>query len=96
MSAKEPGPRWLWIEESRGSEVCVDVTDGTLVTRKLEVELADMVLETSNPANLLCVAVASFFFALANKFHELLDEVSNLRHSGTRERRADHTDDGGE
>jgi|SRR5712671_7316913 len=95
MSAKEPGPHWLWVEEPHGSEACVDVTDGALVARELEVELVDVVLETSNPANLLCMAIASFLFALANEFRELLDEVSNLCHASTGERRADHIDDGG-
>jgi len=75
--------------------VCVDVTDGALVARELEVELADVVLETSDPANLLCVAIASFLFALANEFHKLLDEVSNLCHASTGECRVDHTNDGG-
>jgi len=94
MSAKEPGPHWLWVEEPHGFEVCVDVTDGALVTRELEVELADVVLETSDPANLLCVVIASFLFALANEFCKLLDEVSNLCHASIGECRADHTDDG--
>ena len=95
MSAQEPGPHWLWVEESRGSEACVDVMDGALVACELEVELADVVLKTSDPANLLCVAIASFLFTLANEFRKLLDEVSNLCHSSTGERRVDHTDDGG-
>jgi len=72
----------------------VDVMDGALVACELEVELTDVVLETSDPANLLCVAIASFLFALADEFRKLLDEVSNLCHAGTGERRADHTDDG--
>src|SRR5712671_4627944 len=95
MSAKEAGPRWLWVKEPRGSEARVDVADGALVARKLEVELADMVLETPNPANLLRVTVVSFLFALANELCELLDKVPNFGHASTGERRADHADDGG-
>jgi|SRR5712671_129336 len=95
MSAKEPGPHWLRVEEPRGSETRVDVTDGALVARELEVEFADVVLETSNPANLLCVAITSFFFALVNEFRKLLDEVSDFCCAGIGEHRADHTDDGG-
>jgi len=94
MSAEEPGPRWLWVEEPRGSEACVDVADGVLVTRELEVELADVVLETSDPVNLLCVTIASFLFTLANEFRKLLDEVSNLGCASIGERGADHADDG--
>jgi len=95
MSAKEPGPHWLWVEEPRGSEACVNIADGALVARELEVKLADVVLETSDPANLLSVAVASLLFALADEFRKLLNEVSNLCHAGIGERRVDHTDDGG-
>ena len=85
MSAKEPSPCWLRVEESRGSEACVDVMDGALVACELEVELADMVLEASDPANLLCVAIASFLFALVNELRKLLDEVSNLGRASTGE-----------
>jgi len=95
MSAKEPGPRWSWIEKSRGSEACVDVADGALITCDLEVKLADMVLKTSDPAGLLCVAVAGLLFALTDEFRELLDEVSNLCWARIGKCRADHPDDGG-
>ena len=95
MSAKEPGPRRLWVEKSRGSEACIDVTDGALVARDLEVKLADMVLEAPDPAGLLCVAVAGFLFPLTDEFRELLNEVSNLCQARIRERGADHSDDGG-
>ena len=95
MSAKEPGPHQLWVEEPHGLEACVNVTDGALVARELEVELADVVLETSNPADLLCVAIVSFLFTLANELRKLLDEVSDLSRASTGECRSDHTDDGG-
>src|SRR5712672_1619656 len=95
MSAKEPGPHWLWVEEPRGLEARVNIADGALVARELEVKFVDVVLETSNPAELLSVAVASLFFVLADEFHKLLNEVSNLCHAGIGERRMDHTDDGG-
>ena len=95
MSAEEPGPRRLRVEKPRGSEAHVDITDGALITRDLEVELADVVLETSNPAGLLCVAVVSFFLALTDKFRKFLDEVSNLCWTRVRKRGANHPDDGG-
>ena len=95
MSAEEPSPHWLWVEEPRGSEVQVNIVDGALVARELEVKLADVVLKTSNPVNLLSVVVASFLFALADELCKLLNEVSNLCHAGIGECRADHTDDGG-
>jgi len=87
MSTKEPSPRWLWVKEPCGPEACVDVADGALVTHKLEVKLADVVLETPDPANLLCVAIASFLFTLVNELCELLDEGLQLlqcQHWGTR------------
>ena len=95
MSAKEPSPHWLWVKESRGLEACVDVADGALVAHKLEVELADVVLEASDPVNLLCVTLTSFFFSLVNEFREFLDKVSNLRRARIRKRGADHSDNGG-
>src|SRR5712671_4063327 len=95
MSAKEPGPRWLWVEKPCGSEAHIDVADSALVARDLEVELTDVVLETSDPANLLRVAVASFPFTLANEFRKLLDEVSNLCHPDIGEHGVDHANDGG-
>jgi len=95
MSAKEPGPCRSWVEKSRGSKACVDVADGALVTRDLEVKLLDMILETSDPAGLLGVAVTGLLFALTDKFRELLDEVSNLCWTRVRKRGADHPDDGG-
>ena len=95
MSAEEPGPRGLWVEKSRGSEACVDIANGALITRDLEVEFADVVLETSDPAGLLCVTIAGLFFALSDKFGEFLDEVSNLCRARIRKRGADHPDDGG-
>jgi len=95
MSAKEPGPCWLRIEESRGSEACVDITNGALIARELEVKLVDVVFEASDPSDLLRMAVASLFLALTDKFRKLLDEISNLGCASTGERRADHTDDGG-
>jgi len=95
MSAEEPGPHWLGVEEPCGSEARVNIADGALVGRELEVKLADVVLETSDPANLLGMAVMSFLFALTDELRKLLNEVSNLCHAGIGERRADHTDDGG-
>jgi len=95
MSTKVPGPCGLGVEEPRGSEACVDVMDGALVTCDLEVELADMILETSNPTGLLCEAVAGLPFALTNEFREFLDKVSNLCRARIRKRGADHSDDGG-
>ena len=93
MSAKEPGPHWLWVEEPRGLEARVNIADGALVARELEVKFVDVVLETSNPAELLSVAVASLFFVLADEFHKLLNEVSNLCRTGIGEHGADHADD---
>jgi len=95
MSAKVLGPCGLGVEEPRGLEAGIDVADGALVTCDLEVELADVILETSNPAGLLCEAVVGLFFALADELGELLDEVSNLRRARIRKRGADHPDDGG-
>ena len=95
MSAKEPGPRRSWVEEPRGSEACIDIANGALITRDLEVELTDMILEASDPAGLLCVAVAGLLFTLTDEFGELLDEVSNLCWARIRKRGADHSDDGG-
>jgi len=95
MSAEEPGPRRSWVEKPRGSEARVDVADGALVTRDLEVELADVVLETSDPAGLLCVAVAGLLFTLTDKFGELLNEVPNFCRARVRKSGADHPDDGG-
>jgi len=94
MSAKEPGPCRPWVKKSRGSETCVDVADGALVTRDLEVKFTDMILEAPDPAGLLCVAVAGFLFALTDEFRELLNEVSNLCRARIRKRGADHSDDG--
>jgi len=95
MSAKEPGPRWLRIEESRGSKAGVDVTNGALIARKLEVKLADVVFEASDPSDLLRMAVASLFLTLTDKFRKFLDEIPNLGHPSVGERRADHADDRG-
>jgi len=95
MSAKEPGPHWLWIEESRGSEACVDVTNGALIARELEVKLVDVVFEASDPTDLLRMAVANLFLTLMDKLRKLLDEISNLGHTSVGECRADHTDDRG-
>jgi len=75
-------------------EARVDVADGALVARKLEVKLADVALEAPDPANLLCVAVASFLFTLVDEFRKLLNEVSNLCHASIGECRVDHADDG--
>jgi len=94
MSAEEPGPCRSWVEKPRGSEACVDVADGALVTRDLEVKLADVVLETSDPAGLLCVAVTGLFLALMDKFRKFLDEVSNLRWTRVRKCGANHPNDG--
>ena len=94
MSAKVPGPCRLGVEKPRGSEACIDVADGALVTGDLEVELVDVVLETPNPAGLLCEAVAGLFFALTNESREFLDKVSNLCQARIRKRGADHSDDG--
>ena len=94
MSAEEPGPRRSWVEKPRGSEARVDVADGALVTCDLEVELTDVVLETSDPAGLLCVAVAGLFLALTDKLREFLDEISNLCWTRVRKRGANHSDDG--
>ena len=95
MSAKEPGPCRLRVEKSRGSEACVDVADGALVTRDLEVKFTDVIFEASDPAGLLCVAVAGLLFTLTDEFGELLNEVSNLCRARIRKRGADHPDDGG-
>jgi len=95
MSAKEPGPHWLWVEKPRGSETRVDIADGTLVARELEVELTDMVLETPDPANLLCMMVVSFLLALVDELRKFLNEVPNLCQAGIREHGADHANDGG-
>ena len=95
MSAEEPGPRGSWVEKPRGSEVYVDVADGALVARDLEIELADVVLETPDPAGLLGMAIAGLLFTLTDEFRELLDEVSDLCRACIRKRGADHPDDGG-
>jgi len=95
MSAEEPGPRRSWVEESRGSKACIDVADGALVTRDLEVKFADVVFETSDPTGVLCVTVAGLLFALMDEFGEFLNEISNLRRACIRKRGADHPDDGG-
>src|SRR5712671_3086588 len=95
MGAEEPGPCGLRVEKSRGSEAYVDVANSALITRDLEVELTDMVLKASNPAGLLCVAVAGLLFTLTDEFGELLNEVSNLCRARIRKRGADHPDDGG-
>jgi len=95
MSAKESGPCRLWVEKPCGSEAGVDVADGALITHDLEVELVDVILETSNPTGLLCVAVAGLFFTLTDEFCELLDEISDLCRTRIRKCGADHSDDGG-
>ena len=59
MSAKEPSPHRQWVEKPSGSEMRVNVLNGTLVARELEVELADVVLKAADPANLLCMAPTS-------------------------------------
>jgi len=64
-------------------------------TCELEVELMDVVFETSDPANLLCMAVASFLLALADELCKFLNEVSNFCHASAGECRADHADDSG-
>jgi len=95
MGTEEPGPCGLWVEESRGSEAYVNIMNGALITRDLEVEFTDMILEASDPAGLLCVAVASLLFSLTDEFGELLNKVSNLCRARIRKRGADHPDDGG-
>jgi len=95
MSAEEPGPCRSWVEKPRGSEACVDVADGALVTRDLEVKLADMVLETPDPTGLLCLSVAGLFFTLTDEFCELLNKVPHLCWACIRKRGTDHSDDGG-
>jgi len=95
MSAEEPGPRGLWVEESRGPEACVDIANSALITRDLEVKLTDVIFEASDPAGLLCVAVMGLFFALTDEFGEFLNEVSNLCWARIRKCGADHPDDGG-
>jgi len=94
MSAEEPGPRRSWVEKPCGSEACIDVADGALVTRDLEVKLTDVVLEASDPAGLLRVAVADFLLTLTDEFGKLLNEVSDFCWAGVRKRGADHPDDG--
>jgi len=94
MSAEEPGPCRSWVEKPRGLEACIDIVDGVLITRNLEVEFADVVLETSDPAGLLCMAVTGFLFTLADELRELLDKVSNFCRARTRKRGADHSNDG--
>ena len=95
MSAKEPGPHWLWVEEPSGSEARVNITNGALVTCKLEVKLPDVVFKTSDPAHLLRMVVVSFLLALADKLCKFLNEVPNFCHAGVGECRVDHADDGG-
>src|SRR5712671_1366598 len=95
MSAEEPGPRRSWVEKSRDSEACIDVADGALVTRDLEVKLADMILEAPDPTGLLCLTVAGLFFTLTDEFRELLNKISHLCWARVRKRRMDHSDDGG-
>jgi len=95
MSAEVPGPCGLGVEEPRGSEADVDVADDALVARDLEVEFADMILETPNPTSLLHEAVAGFLLTLTNELCEFLDKVSNLRWTRIRKSGADHPDDGG-
>jgi len=95
MSAEEPGPRRPWVEESRGSKACIDVADGALVTRDLEVKFPDVIFETPDPAGLLCVTVAGLLFTLTDELGELLNKVSNLCRARIRKCRADHPDDGG-
>jgi len=95
MSAEEPGPRRSWVEKSRGSEACVDVADGALVTRDLEVKLADVILEAPDPTDLLCLTVAGLLFTLADKFREFLNKVPHLCWARVRKRGTDHSDDGG-
>jgi len=53
-----------------------------------------VVLEASDPANLLCMVVASFFLTLADELCKLLNEVPNFCHTGTGERGVDHSNDG--
>jgi len=95
VSTKEPGSCRSRIEKSRGSEACIDVANGALVTRDLEVELADMVLEAPDPVGLLCTVVAGFLFALTDKFREFLNKVSHLCWTRVRKCGTDHSDDGG-
>ena len=95
MSTEVPGPCGLGVEESRGSEACIDVTDGALITCDLEVEFADMILETPNPTGLLCEAVAGLLLALTDEFRKFLNKISHLRWARVRKRGANHPDDGG-
>src|SRR5712672_1504457 len=82
MSAKEPGPHWLWVKKPGGLETRVNVVDGVLVTCELEVKLPNVVFETSDPANLLRMAVASLLLALTDEFRKFLNEVSHFCHAG--------------
>jgi len=95
MSAEEPGSHRLQVEESSGLKARIDIENGALIARDLEVELMDMVFKAANPAKLLCMTVASFFLALADEFRKLLNEVSNLCHACIGERGVDHADDSG-
>jgi len=95
MSAEEPSPCRLWVEESGGLKMRVDITNGALIAHNLEVEFADVVFEASDPANLLHMTVASFFFALTDEFRKILNKVSNLCHAESGDCGADHADDSG-
>jgi len=95
MSAEEPGPHRLQVKESSGLKARIDIENGALIARNLEVELVDIVFKAADPAKLLCMTVTSFFLALADKFCKLLNEVSNLCHACIGERGADHADDSG-
>jgi len=95
MSAEEPSPCRLRVEESSGPKAQVDILNGVLIACDLEVELADVVFEAADPANLLCMMVASFFLALMDKLCKVLNEVSNLCHAEIGDCGADHADNGG-
>jgi len=95
MGTKEAGAHRLQVEKPSGSEMGVDIPNGALIAHKLEVELADMVLETADPVNLLCMVVMSFLLTLADELRKVLNEVSNLCHAKSGDCGVDDADDSG-
>jgi|SRR5712671_1551937 len=95
MSAEEPSPRWLWVEESCGSKVRIDVLNGMLITCDLMIELTDVVFKACDPTNLLRKAVVSLLLALADKLHKVLDKIPHLPHAESGDCGVDHANDGG-
>ena len=94
MSAEEPSPHWLWVEESCGSKARIDVPNGTLITCDLMIELMDVVFKACDPMNLLHKAVASLLLTLADELHKVLDKIPHLPHAESGDCGVDYADDG--